>query len=348
MAGLQAYGGASLAGGIGLGSSVSNNAFGALSNKAGVFGANMGAGAGAGAGNVLDVLQSTDMSSLGNVTQGAGQAAAKKGLAGVAQGFGNTARAGLPGGIIGKAAPRVAAMGLMQGVSGALTPSGGSVSGPSGQIDNSYQGPYYAQDRQRILDPGGPLSSKQRRHFAVDMPEIYNTMGQVVQPGSHTARGTQIMQPVLNPKAKTGQQMYNFQPVTYMGGIDPEEENAGYARGGEVQLSDGAFVLDARTVSEIGNGSSNAGIEALSRMGGRPVQGPGDGVSDSVPARIGKDQPARVARDEVIMPANVVRRIGKGNSQRGADKLYALMDKAHKARKKAGRGHDTKLARGLG
>jgi hypothetical protein len=132
------------------------------------------------------------------------------------------------------------------------------------------------------------------------------------------------------------------------GMVNPNEEDMGYAHGGEVQLSDGAFVLDARTVSEIGNGSSNAGMEALSRMGGRPVQGPGDGVSDSVPARIGRDQPARVARDEVIMPANVVRRIGKGNPQRGADKLYALMDKAHKARKKAGRGQNTKLARGLG
>jgi hypothetical protein len=280
--------------------------------------------------------------------QGAGQAAAKKGLAGIAQRFGDTAKAGLPGGMIGKAAPMLAASGLMQGVTGAMTPSAGSVAGPDGQVDNSYQGPYYAQDRQRILDPEGPLSSKQRRHFAVDMPEIYNTMGQVVQPGSHTVRGTQIMQPVLNPKAKKGQPMYNFTPVTYQGGIDPNEEDTGYASGGEVQLSDGAFVLDARTVSEIGNGSSNAGIEALSRMGGHPVQGRGDGVSDSVPARIGKDQPARVARDEVIMPANVVRRIGKGNPQRGADKLYALMDKAHKARKKAGRGQDTKLSRGLG
>jgi hypothetical protein len=227
------------------------------------------------------------------------------------------------------------------------------MAGPDGRIDNSYQGPYFAQDRQQIRDPEGALSSKQRRHFAVDMPEIYNTMGQVVQPGSQTVRGTQIMQPMYNPKAKKGQPMYNFMPTTYMGGVDPEEEEAeegyaGYAHGGEVQLSDGAFVLDARTVSEIGNGSSNAGMDALSRMGGFPVQGPGDGVSDSVPARIGKNQPARVARDEVIMPANVVRRIGKGNPQRGADKLYALMDKAHKARKKAGRGHDTKLARGLG
>jgi hypothetical protein len=337
MAGLQAYGGASLAGGLAPAATGTK-----LASTAG----------GAGAGNVLDVLQSTDMSSLGTqVAQGAGQTAAKSGLAGLAQNFGNAARAGLPAGtpgFISKAAPMMAASGLMQGVTGAMAPSGGRAAGPAGQIDNSFQGPYYAQDRQRILDPEGPLSSKQRRHFAVDMPEIYNTMGQTVQPGSHTVRGTQIMQPMLNPKAKKGQNMYDFRPVTYMGGVDPQEEGMGYAEGGEVQMSDGAFVLDARTVSELGNGSSNAGMELLSRMGGRPIQGPGDGVSDSVPARIGRDQPARVARDEVLMPAETVRRIGKGNPQRGADKLYALMDKAHKARKKAGRGHDTKLRHGLG
>ena len=343
MAGLSAYGGASLAGSVGLGGSISNNAFGTLGSKSGILGANMGAGA-----TSALSAEAADFARLGG--EGVAKVAAKKGLAGVAQRFGQTAAQGLPGGIIGKAAPMIAASGLMKGVTGAMTPSGGSVSGPEGQVDNSYQGPYYAQDRKRILDPNGPLSSKQRRHFAVDMPEIYNTMGQVVQPGSQTIRGTQIMQPVLNPNAKKGQPMYNYVPVAYQGGVDPneEEEATGYARGGEVQLSDGAFVLDARTVSEIGNGSSNAGMEALNRMGGRPVQGPGDGVSDSVPARIGMDQPARVARDEVIMPANVVRRIGQGNPQRGADKLYALMDKAHKARKQAGRGDDTKLARGLG
>jgi len=333
MAGLSAYGGASLAGGLGAG-----NVFGNAAKE----GLKQGAVSGLSG-------EAADFAMLGG--EGVAKVAAKKGLAGVAQRFGQTAAQGLPGGIIGKAAPMIAASGLMKGVTGAMTPSsGGSVSGPEGQVDNSYQGPYYAQDRKRILDPNGPLSSKQRRHFAVDMPEIYNTMGQVVQPGSQTIRGTQIMQPMLNPKAKTGQPMYNYAPVAYQGGVDPneEEEATGYARGGEVQLSDGAFVLDARTVSEIGNGSSNAGMEALSRMGGRPVQGPGDGVSDSVPARIGRSQPARVARDEVIMPANVVRRIGKGNPQRGADKLYSLMDKAHKARKQAGRGDDTKLARGLG
>jgi hypothetical protein len=243
----------------------------------------------------------------------------------------------------------MAGMGALQGISGAMAPSGYQTA--SGMMDNSYQGPYTAQKRTPSFakDTSEILgSSKERRYFDIGMPEVYNTQGQIVQPGSSTARGTPIMQNYLlptNKKTPKGSPMYGQRFVPYMGGVDPEEE--GFADGGEVELADGAFVLDARTVSELGNGSSNAGLEALRRIGGRPVQGPGDGVSDSVPARIGRDQPARVARDEAIIPAGVVKRIGKGNQKRGADKLYALMDKAHKARKKAKRGQDTKVRRGL-
>jgi hypothetical protein len=141
--------------------------------------------------------------------------------------------------------------------------------------------------------------------------------------------------------------MYTFRNIPFMG-LNPDEEDNRFAEGGTVDMRDGSFVLDARTVSEIGNGSSNAGIEVLSRMGGRPVHGPGDGVSDSVKASIGGRQEARVARDEVIFPPEAVRRMGGGSDARGTKKLYALMNKAHSARKKAGRGHNTKVAEGLG
>jgi len=342
MAGLQAYGGASLAGGLGAG-----NVFGNAAKQAGT-----GAATGFGKFATSPELLAQSAAEGGGAVGLAGQTAAKTGLAGIAQGFGTAAKAGLPAGtpgIISKAAPMIAASGLMKGVTGAVAPSGGGgVAGPAGQVDNSYQGPYYAQDRQRILDPEGPTSSKQRRHFAVSMPEIYNTMGQVVQPGSNTARGTQIMQPVLNPNAKKGQNMYDFQPTTYMGGVDPDEEDTGYAVGGPVNMRNGSFVVDARTVSELGNGSSNAGMEFLSRMGGRPIQGPGDGVSDSIRASIGGKQDARIARDEVLFPPEAVKRLGNGSSKKGTAKLYSLMNKAHKARKKAKRGQDTKLRRGLG
>ena len=279
--------------------------------------------------------------------QGA-QQAAKTGLAGFAQRFGQAAKAGLPAGtpgIIAKNAPMIAGMGVLSGVSGAMTPKMGSM-GSDGVIDNSYQGPYTAQKRTPSFakDTSEILgSSKERRYFDIDMPEVYNVQGQVVQPGSSTAPGTPILQNMLNPKAKKGQNRYVPTFTPYM--IDPNE--GGYADGGEIELADGAFVLDARTVSEIGNGSSNAGLEALRRIGGKPIKGPGDGVSDSIPARIGSKQPARVARDEAIIPAEAVRKIGKGSQKRGANKLYALMDKAHKARKKAKRGQDTKVRRGL-
>jgi hypothetical protein len=287
-------------------------------------------------------------SSVGNMPAPAMQGAQFTG--GLGSRFGQAVRAGLPAGtpgIISKAAPMLAASGVMQGVSGAMAPSGYQTA--SGMMDNSYQGPYTAQKRTPSFakDTSEILgSSKERRYFDIDMPEVYNMQGQIVQPGSSTARGTPIMQNYLlptNKKTPKGSPMYGQRFVPYMTG--PEEE--GFAGGGEIELADGAFVLDARTVSELGNGSSNAGLEALRRIGGRPVQGPGDGVSDSIPARIGRDQPARVARDEAIIPADVVKRIGKGNQKRGADKLYALMDKAHKARKKAKRGQDTKVRRGL-
>jgi hypothetical protein len=120
-----------------------------------------------------------------------------------------------------------------------------------------------------------------------------------------------------------------------------------FAEGGNVNLRDGSFVVDARTVSELGNGSSGAGQELLARHGGQPIKGPGDGVSDSVPANIGGRQRAKVARDEVKFDPEAVQRIGGGNAQRGAQKLYALMEKAQKARKAAGRGQDTKLRKAL-
>lgn len=116
-----------------------------------------------------------------------------------------------------------------------------------------------------------------------------------------------------------------------------------YAGGGIVALKNGSFVVDARTVSELGNGSSNAGQEVLAKIGGKPIRGPGDGVSDSIPAMIAGGQEARVARDEVKFDPEAVKMLGRGNAKRGADKLYSIMEKAHKARKRASRGEDTGL-----
>lgn len=109
------------------------------------------------------------------------------------------------------------------------------------------------------------------------------------------------------------------------------------AEGGSVPKGDDA--LDEYQELAVG------GLTALAS--GRYLQGAGDGTSDSIPATIGAKQPARLADGEFVIDARTVSEIGNGSSNAGAKKLYAMMDRVHKARKKAGRGQDSKAERYL-
>lgn len=66
--------------------------------------------------------------------------------------------------------------------------------------------------------------------------------------------------------------------------------------------------------------------------GGQTLKGPGDGMSDSIPASIGGSQPARLADGEFVVPADVVSGIGNGSTDAGARQLYDMMDKIREAR----------------
>ena len=68
--------------------------------------------------------------------------------------------------------------------------------------------------------------------------------------------------------------------------------------------------------------------------GGRLLKGPGDGVSDDIPATIGRGQPARLADGEFVIPARIVSELGNGSTDAGARKLYAMMDRIQKVRRK--------------
>jgi hypothetical protein len=68
--------------------------------------------------------------------------------------------------------------------------------------------------------------------------------------------------------------------------------------------------------------------------GGRLLKGPGDGVSDSIPAMIANKRPARLADGEFVVPARIVSELGNGSTEAGARKLYAMMARVQKARGK--------------
>jgi len=83
-------------------------------------------------------------------------------------------------------------------------------------------------------------------------------------------------------------------------------------------------------------GMARGGISHLGDYsdGGRLLKGPGDGVSDSIPAMIGEKQPARLADGEFVIPARIVGELGNGSTEAGARKLYAMMDRIQENRKK--------------
>jgi hypothetical protein len=211
---------------------------------------------------------------------------------------------------MGSYAPMVAGAGAVQGISKAATPSMPTFN--TEEEKSNYFGPYEPTPRVAQFPGVGGVAARDPNDSSEF--QYFDTVNPT---------------PSYMPSSRLLDQrgVRDFYPTA--------------AAGGEMNMQDGAFVLDARTVSELGNGSSNAGKEVLSRIGGVPINGPGDGVSDSIHARIGGTQEARVARDEVMVPPGAVKEMG------GAGKLYALMDKAHKARQTADRGEDTGLSRGL-
>ena len=77
------------------------------------------------------------------------------------------------------------------------------------------------------------------------------------------------------------------------------------------------------------SGYANGGMSNLGGYsdGGHLLKGPGDGVSDSIPATIGGKQPARLAEGEFVIPARIVSELGNGSTDAGAKRLYAMMDR---------------------
>jgi hypothetical protein len=103
----------------------------------------------------------------------------------------------------------------------------------------------------------------------------------------------------------------------------------------QLGLADFYAMMNSR-LGQIGGYAGGGGVSDLGGYsdGGRLLKGPGDGVSDSIPAVIGERQPARLADGEFVVPARIVSELGNGSTEAGARKLYAMMDRVQKSRRK--------------
>jgi hypothetical protein len=104
--------------------------------------------------------------------------------------------------------------------------------------------------------------------------------------------------------------------------LAPQYTTVPMAQGGVAMLNQNQQFAGGGGISDLGGYSD----------GGRMLKGPGDGMSDSIPATIENKRPARLATDEFVLPADVVSHLGNGSSEAGAKVLYAMMEKVRKAR----------------
>jgi hypothetical protein len=142
--------------------------------------------------------------------------------------------------------------------------------------------------------------------------------------------GTEMYKIAQEQFADGGMTGYSYDPITNSYKMMASGGLTSLKAGG---LREGAFIVPADVISHLGNGSSEAGMKIVQeRLKGRPIKGPGDGMSDSIPTTIAGKQPARVANEEAEIPPEVVAALGGGSLEKGAKKLYEMMDKIRQDR----------------
>jgi hypothetical protein len=102
---------------------------------------------------------------------------------------------------------------------------------------------------------------------------------------------------------------------------------------GKLNMPTSAKSKDSGSVEAAQGGIMQSSLGGYA-AGGNPrlLKGPGDGMSDNIPATINGRQPARLADGEFVIPADVVSHLGNGSTEAGAKHLHAMMNKVRKAR----------------
>jgi hypothetical protein len=139
--------------------------------------------------------------------------------------------------------------------------------------------------------------------------------------------GENTMYPMANMRSSSFATPYQTPQSTNM------MQSMAPSGGGTVNMMSGEPNMQGTRMATGGISDAHYNLGGYSD-GGRLLRGPGDGVSDDIPAMIGEKQPARLADGEFVVPARIVSELGNGSTEAGARKLYAMMDRVQSARKK--------------
>ena len=182
---------------------------------------------------------------------------------------------------------------------------------------------YASTPTQQSPYPTGPIYDAAGNPILAKKEQNYFNQGFTALPAYKAADGGLMAAGGLGNSYPQSQQYSNDYATPIHNPISTEVLNSGYEQN-----------TNPYTGEPIGyalGGIANLGDYS---DGGRLLKGPGDGVSDSIPASIGDKQPARLADGEFVIPARIVSELGNGSTDAGAKRLYAMMDKIQAGRKK--------------
>jgi hypothetical protein len=263
-----------------------------------------------------------------------------KGL-GTSEGWSNLA-ASTPGGAMGVAKSGLSA--AAPAIASALEPEAPPPTTPDANMGQRYA--YNATPTTPLPQPDVPRAGS---------PEQFQSFGK--EQRFFTPSYTKI-------GADQAKSLYGYAgggPIEAMSNANSVGMNTGYPM---ADINKGAYATPWQTPisRNVVNGAADANVDPMTGEmkfasgglsdlggysdGGRLLRGPGDGVSDSIPAMIGKKQPARLADGEFVVPARIVSELGNGSTEAGARKLYAMLDRVQSARRKTvGKGKVAKNSR---
>lgn len=164
-------------------------------------------------------------------------------------------------------------------------------------------------------------------------PQVQNAVQLATSPAAQPAQISPVRQSMAdwfaNQKANIAANSLANQRAAY-GAADPAfAAHAAAVRNAATHGTAGSNFATGGTVAFAHGGLGDLGSYS---DGGRMLKGPGDGMSDSIPASIAGKRPARLADSEFVIPADVVSHLGNGSSDAGAKVLYKMMDRIRQAR----------------
>ena len=181
---------------------------------------------------------------------------------------------------------------------------------------------------------GNELDRKYSPNFKIYSPTILNNRGLGQIPGS-TMQPLKMLRQSIHGAAKGGlprqykdasPEGHNPEFITGLTGFYADGGGTGQSDDIPALLHDGDYVMDAETVSALGDGSSKAGRHVLDKF---RTQIPHEKKLE------GNVVPAKIADGEYVFPAAFVTALGRGDNKRGAKILDGLRESLREHKRSA-------------